>query len=389
MSDIKYYRDLLKQRSRIEAFQRAIANVVRPGDHVLEVGAGLGTFAFFAADAGAAKVWAVEGNPIVHVAKAVALANGYEDRVELVRGWIPSVELPERADLVIFEDFSPRLLEGHTFRLLRWVHERYAATPVRAVPASATFYVAPVSCPKVWQEVSPVDTDDICFGIDWSASREYIVNLPIATTIPAEGIAGAPARLGTVRFDRPPSLTNLRGEARVTVERSCEVHGLAYWFELDLGAGVKLSNAPGAQPGSWGHLFLPVEEPLEIERGAGLTVAIGPHALPDGCPGWLSWELSTGEVQRRGYELAGIPASVADFESQASDYVPELNADGAVEAHVLQLTNGKRSIRDIAQEIRRARTDLAQAEAERLVVAVLRNRIRLAAPVAAGERGRK
>ncbi len=394
MSDIKYYRDLLKQRPRIEAFQRAIAAVVTPGDRVLEIGAGLGTFAFFAADAGAARVWAIDGDPIVHVAKAVAAWNGYADRAEFIRGWIPSVELPERADVVIFEDFPPRLLDARTFRLLRWVHQRYVSAEVRAVPAAARFYAAPVSSRRMWEDVGPFDADDTAYGIDWSPSRDYQSNLPINTRLGHEDLAADPMCLGTVRFDSPPSIEDLVGHAEWTLRTGCTVHGIAYWFDLELGGGEQLSNRPGVTPGSWGHLtpgswghlFLPLEEPVDMPSEEILTLALRPHPLPDGCPGWLSWDVTAGGITRRGYELASVPASVADFEAASPDFVPELDLAGHLEAQVLQLTDGTRSVRDIAEAIVRVRPDLAQAEAERLVVAVLRNRIRLGrATVAAGK----
>ena len=112
---MNYYRELLRQSSRIEPFRRAIHSAVGPDDRVLEVGAGLGTYSFFAADAGAARVWAVEGEPIVHVAETVAKLNGYAGKVEFVRGWIPDVPLPERATVLIYEDFPARLLDAPTF----------------------------------------------------------------------------------------------------------------------------------------------------------------------------------------------------------------------------------------------------------------------------------
>lgn len=380
MSDIKYYRDLLQQRRRIEAFRRAIHAVVQPGDRVLEIGAGLGTFAFFAADAGAAQVWAVEGDPIVHVASTIGQWNGYADRVEFMRGWIPSVEIPAPADVLIFEDFPPRLLNGQSFRLLRWAHQRYVTADVRAVPAAATLFVAPVSDPKLWQEVAPFGVngpDDVRYDVDWSASREYLVNQPINVKIPAAALAGEPKPLGTVRFDRSPAIRDLGGEAQLTVNRSCPLHGLAFWFDLDLGGGELLSNAPGARPGSWGHLFLPVDNPLAASPSEPIRAQIEARESADGVPGWLAWEVATGGKVWRGYELAGVPAGVIDYESQTPDFVPHLSRDGALEALVFQLTNGERSVREIGTEVRRHRTDLSQAEAERVVTAVLRNRIRL------------
>ena len=66
----------------------------------------VGTYSFFAAQAGAAKVWAVEGGPIVNVAKTLARVNGVADRVELIRGWFPGVAIPEPVDVLIFEEIA-------------------------------------------------------------------------------------------------------------------------------------------------------------------------------------------------------------------------------------------------------------------------------------------
>ena len=71
---------------------------------MVEIGAGLGTYAFFAAEAGAGKVWAVEGGDVINVAKTLARVNGFAEQVEFVRGWFPGVALPKSVDVLIFED---------------------------------------------------------------------------------------------------------------------------------------------------------------------------------------------------------------------------------------------------------------------------------------------
>ncbi|UCF40656.1 MAG: class I SAM-dependent methyltransferase [Gemmatimonadota bacterium] len=383
MSDVKYYRDLLAQERRIEAFRRAIAAVVQPGDRVLDVGTGVGTFAFFAADAGAAEVYAIESEPVIHVARAVARLNGYADRVRFVRGRVPEVRLPERVDVVIFEDFPARLLSGSVVRLLRAMHHAYAAPGARTVPAGAEFFLAPVSSEALWAEIAPFGPSDTAYGIDWSPSRVYVANAPRKSAVAPTSLLAAPQSVCRVRFDAPFEASEVRGHATWRVESAAPVHGLAYWFDLDLGGGERLSNGPGAEPGSWGHLYLPVDPPVQVHAGEAMHAEVSAAPRADGAPGWLAWEVVTAGARVRGHEFSAAPASLRDLAAASPDGVPSLADRGVTELKVLGLTDGTRSIRDIAREIAAERPDLTQADAERLVVGVLQDKIEISGGLAA------
>lgn len=363
----------MQQDERIAAFRRAIRKTIRSDDRVLDLGTGLGTYALFAADAGAAKVWAVEGNPVVHVAETIARLNGYAERVEFVRGWIPDVSLPEPAGVLIFEDFPARLMDARVYRLFRQLCTVYLTHDVRVVPARACQYLAPVTAVDVVPHLGRAD--DTAYGINWVASREYLVNTPQHTAVTPEWLAGPPARVSEIDLAADPVTWSLGGEARWTVDGEESVTGLAYWFDLDLCSGECLSNAPGASPASWGQLLLPLDPPLRVAAGGELHAAVRPDPFSDGAPGWLRWSAVARDERREGHEFAAQPLSFADLYAQSSDAMPRLSRRGRLHAEVLRLTDGKRTVGEIAVEIRRLAPGLSPAGAQSLVVEALSGKL--------------
>ena len=102
-AEFEVHRTMICDRVRTEAFRRAIDSVVRPGDIVLDVGAGSGILSVFAARAGAARVYAVERTSAAVLAQELAAANGVAEIVQVIHGEVIDVELPERVDVIVSE----------------------------------------------------------------------------------------------------------------------------------------------------------------------------------------------------------------------------------------------------------------------------------------------
>jgi hypothetical protein len=367
---------MLIQESRIEAFRRAIQATVRPGDRVLEIGAGLGTYAFFAARAGAARVWAVEGGPVISVAKTLARVNGLSDTVEFLRGWFPGVAIPGPVDLLIFEDYDPRLIDGWTWRVLASLHRDVLRPDTRVVPGRARLYLAPVHLPDVWRMVGRLgEADDRRYDLDWLPSLEYVQNTPLQVPIGPGDLRHQPGALGEVRLDRLPATSDLAGRASWRFDRETEVHGLAYWFDLEVG-GTWLSNAPGGDPRSWGNLFLPLDCALRVPAGATLDAVVAPETADDGAPSWLTWEVRMGEYRFRGHEFKANPASLADLAPTMPGWIPELTREAQVEGEILRLANGTRTVEEIAHALGPALGPLDPGQVRTLVLNTLSGRTR-------------
>src|SRR6478672_4716496 len=98
---IDEHRRYLRDRARVGAFDRAIREVVRSGDVVVDLASGTGILGLLACRAGARRVYAIESTPIARLASEIAAANGWSDRITAVRGIAAQVTIPEPADVIV------------------------------------------------------------------------------------------------------------------------------------------------------------------------------------------------------------------------------------------------------------------------------------------------
>ena len=289
---LNYHRAMLGDSERVERYREAILTAVREGDVVLDIGTGSGLLAFFACEAGASRVYAVEGGNAIEIARRLLDANGVADRVTLLHEASWEVELPEQVDVVVTETLWNLGIGEGMLRITCDARERLLKDGGRMVPESITLMSAPVEYPPAYRFVEdwgpgPVD------GFDLSAMRPLAANNVHPVVIPPEALVAAAqplARVRTLEADGP----DVSGDAGFVTDRDATVHGLGGWFQAELAPGVTLSNPPGGAAHSWGQALLPLERPLEVPGGTRLRARL---RTTGGDDAW-SWALGVDDGGR-------------------------------------------------------------------------------------------
>lgn len=258
------HRWLLSDRVRTFAFRDAIHQLVKPGDVVVDVGSGSGSLAFFAAEAGAARVYAIEKQHMADVVAHIARHNRLHDRVVVLHEYSMEATVPERANVLITETLGNFGLEEQIAGLTIDARRRYLTPDAILIPQRVVLSAVPVELPEMFER--HVDWwSEPRYGIDFKPLRTFASNTVYAADISERSHLATPAAMVDVDL-RTIETADASGTASFTATRDGMLHGFAGWFAATIAAGIVLSN-PAPHDTHWQQAFLPVEHPVAIKAG--------------------------------------------------------------------------------------------------------------------------
>jgi protein arginine N-methyltransferase 1 len=340
---------MMRDPVRIPAYQRALAETVRPGDQVLDLGCGPGVMTFLALEAGAGHVIAIDTNPVVGVLRQVARDNGLADRVTVHQGNARTVDLPA-VDVIVYDIRGILPVLGGNLALLDDVRRRCLKPDGRLIPQRDRIFVAPLSSAAAYREIDGwrgrFGAADYGSVAQWAAN-----NLCKTAASPLDLLADGQPVFAVDYLNRPAS--RLAGRGSFTATRGGDCHGLLAWFEATLAPGVVFSTAPGGPHTVYGHAYFPLTVARPVSPGDRIDVDLSVAAL-DAKPVW-SWSISIpsgpAACQEKHSSLLGQIFSREDLSRWRADAVPTLDADGACDRDILDLIDGRRSAEQIARAV--------------------------------------
>jgi SAM-dependent methyltransferase len=275
---INYNLSMLKDRTRVEAYRRAVYETVRPKDVVLDLGCGSGILALFACQAGAKRVYAIESEDVIDLARQICPRNGFQDRIVFIKERSFRVDLPEKVNVLVTETLGTFGLDEGLVGSVLDARERFLDAGGSVVPARLLLSVVPIELPGFYDHMVEF-WGKPCHGLDLTPVRRLAANYFHPIKIHEEAFLSAPTLLADLPLASVKT-SDVQGEMTFYASRRGFCHGLAGWFAADLVEGVRLSNSPTNPDSHWGVAFFPFEQPVPIHRGTRITVEL--DALANG-----------------------------------------------------------------------------------------------------------
>ncbi|XP_064295614.1 histone-arginine methyltransferase CARM1 [Phalacrocorax carbo] len=275
--------NMMQDFVRTATYHRAILqNYIDFTDKVvLDVGCGSGILSFFAVQAGARKVYAVEASSMVRYAELLVRSNNISDKITVLSGKIEEISLPESVDVVISEPmgymlFNERMLESY-------VHsKKWLKSNGMMFPTFSDVYLAPFSDEQLYMEhYSRANfwCQECFYGVNLSSMRNAAVNeyfrQPIVDTFDVRILMASTVKY-TVNFMEATEEDFHRVEIPFVFKmmRSGLIHGLAFWFDVAFVGSlvtVWLSTAPTEPLTHWYQVRCLLQTPLFAKEGETLS----------------------------------------------------------------------------------------------------------------------
>jgi len=349
--DIIAYGQMISDRVRFHSYTEALRRTVRLGSTVLDIGTGPGIMALLACRFGARKVYAIEADPVISVAREIARANGLASQIEFLEGLSTNVRLPERVDVIV-SDLGGALpwFQQH-LRSIVDARERFLADGGVMIPKRQVVWFGVVESAETYSEHAQAWESG--HGFDMRAARDLATSAGQKVRLRPADLLATP-QCGVVldhsQLDQPDS----RAGATFVVTRPGTGHGILLWSDYVLTDEISFSNGPGSYRSVYGQTFFPWSQPVNLEPGDVVRVKLHCNLVAeDYIFRWSTRVLGEGtnaEV-KASFDQSSFhssPLSPAYLRKGAETHVPRCNGDASIDQFVLAAMDGRTSLGEIA-----------------------------------------
>jgi protein arginine N-methyltransferase 1 len=358
------HREYLSDPNRLDAYSRAIAELVKPGAVVVDLGAGTGIMGLLACRAGASRIYCIEQTSLIGLTREIFRANDFADRVTFIKDLSTNITLPARADVVVADQIGRFGFEAGILEFFSDARKRFLKPEGLLLPSRIDLMVAPVELEELWRQVEFWNRRPA--GFDFGPARKIAVNTGYPVSLQRQQLLASPVMIASLAtgegFGSIPGI-----EATMEIERAGVLHGIGGWFDAQLSPSVMMSNGP-LDPQRIGrrNVFFPIDRPVAVVKGDRVRVAM--TIQPENV--MVTWKVEISGLgsapQRKGTARArfvhstfqGMLLCEEDLARERPGFVPSLTPRGEARKSILDLCDGRNSLAKIEQEVYRRHPQL-------------------------------
>ncbi len=332
---------------KVSAYRGALARVVTPESVVLDLGCGTGLLGLLACEAGAARVYAVDAGPILALARELASANGFADRIVHIRGWSTEIDLPEPVDVIVADQMGGLAYDAGAFACFEDA-KRFLKPDGVFVPSAFELMVTAVESAEDWSVVGGWQARGT---LDSALVARYAANTLYNVHTPAKAVLSRAAAVGHVVSGE---LAPVVASCVLEIERPGVLHGLLGTFKATMAPELSITNDPVASAplrNRW-RSFLPLSEQRVVSVGDRVVVDVDLRPRTQ----VLSWkvrvECSDGTVVEESHStFYGAFLSVSDMAGMTTTRPFKVAIDNKIVDAALALSEGRHTIAEVSQEL--------------------------------------
>lgn len=273
-----HQQNMLQDSVRTSTYQQAmVENAPDFKDKVvLDVGTGTGILAFFAIQAGAKKVYAVEASGMAKYARELVEANGMSDQIIVLKGKVEEVGIPEKVDIIISEPMGFLLVHERMLESYVIARNRFLKPGGLMMPSTGTIYVSMFSDETLYNEqlnkVAFWQNQDF-YGVDvsplYAQALRDTFGQPVVGYFDPSVLLCENSATYTIDFrsDTVQSFEKVEIPFELKSNRTALCHGLACWFDVSFIGNTKevvLSTSPHVAGTHWYQCRLLFKSPIAI-----------------------------------------------------------------------------------------------------------------------------
>jgi SAM-dependent methyltransferase len=363
---ISAYGAMIADSVRMEAYARALRQVIKPTSVVLDIGSGTGIFSLLACRYGARRVYAIEPDDAIMVAQASARANGCADRIQFIQDLSTRVTLPEQVDVLVSDIRGVLPLFGSHLPSIIDARQRFLLPGGFQIPLRDRILAAPVETAKDYRNLVQGHYPNP-YDVNLEAALQFTSNSQFKVTLTSEQLLADPQAWMTLDYASVQS-SNFSSTMTWTVARSGACHGIAVWFDTFLAENCFFSNAPSLPNTLYGQSLFPWPLPVELATGDIVDVTLKADPI-DKDYNWR-WDSRVVDPKRPDQAKAqftqstffGIPRVPARLRKRSPAYVPNLDEEGQVEQFILNSMDGLATVQSISDQVRQRYPEKFQRE---------------------------